>query len=135
MSQLNSPTTLNVQVKVHTFTRDLTLASGDVSITGIGFRPRAVIILARSNVGSNSKPTSLGFCDLLLNSMCLQHRGSNTNSQFNADTSNVIVLEELANVDQKALLKSMDSDGYTLTWTKTGNPSASTGTMVCLALG
>jgi len=106
--------------KVKRETRDMTAASGDVSYTGYGFKPRSLIIDAQYYC---QYPSSSGMSDV--NKSCVvdampyfqTHTGS---------SSAIIWILTAANTHQLAIVKSYDTDGFTLTWTKLGSP---TGTM------
>ena len=114
-----------------THTRDMTAASGDVAYTGYGFKPKAIIIastMATVNI------MSLGFGDEALSEMALISSPSGGLAGFGADTAKIVVLKQVPATDeQTAVLKTLDADGFTLTWTKTGTPSG-TGTLIVLAL-
>ena len=108
-----------------TFTRDMTAASGDVATTGVGFQPRQVMFFA--GVASNqaaSWGTDDGTDQTCTNQL------STGNMSINLGSS--IDLENNANERQAALVKTLDSDGFTLTWTKTATPPAGTATIIAI---
>ncbi len=110
-------------------TRDMTAASGDVAYTGYGFQPTSLIIMAG---GSIEEGPSWGFGDVNLSEkMFFKH----LDYTFVSNTSAIVGLwQSYTSVGQTAVLKSLDADGFTLTWTKTGTPSTSTATLIVLAL-
>jgi len=113
-----------------TETRALDAISGDVAYTGYGFQPSALIIFANQ---SNTKMTSWGFGDVNLSEMCIYQKDAA--GSFAADTGNIIYLDEASGTkSQSAVLKTLDADGFTLTWTRTGTTTAGTGTLIVLAL-
>lgn len=102
--------------KVATTTRDISTATGTQAITGIGFTPRGVIIdcfLPADNA------QSYGMADAA-SAYCRYELGDTTNQAFNA---NLITIGLSATAYQTATLSSFDSDGLTLSWTKTGTPT------------
>jgi hypothetical protein len=113
-------------VKVGTFTRDLTADSGDVSYSGVGFKPSAIIFLAsKSNVFAASVGISQGAGVNYL----IYFRGSPYISSYN---DACVMLTENATDTQYAEVKTLDADGFTLTWTKANSPTG-TGTIFYLA--
>lgn len=103
-------------VKAGTFTRNFTAVAGDVAITGVGFKPSAIIFyqcIVGSVVGSWGFATAA-------NSYCIMLIGAGTLSI--SDTECIWSYQDGAN-NARALLKTMDSDGFTLTWAKTGGPT------------
>jgi len=117
-------------------TRDSAAASGDVSYTGVGFKPRSIIAIGiMSGSGGSSYYESLGFSG--------SDKAAYSRHVINASTGGYVLsgayLISLTSINQYnnsnvAIVKSYDADGFTLTWTKTGN---STGiyTLFFLCLG
>ena len=116
--------------KLQSHTRDMTAASGDVAYTSYGFQPSAIIIFAC--VAANRLELSFGFGDDDLGEMCIAQEG--TGGAFGAQTAQIVYLYEAAGKSQGAVLKTLDADGFTLTWTKTGTTSAGTANLIVLAL-
>jgi|GEM_PF-3133881 len=109
-------------------TRAMDAASGDVAYTGIGFKPRALFCLA--NV-SGGKMMSVGFCDFGLSEFCLyQTDAAGTFIPVGA----ICEMYEAAGKTEAAIVKSMDADGFTLTWTRTGATASATATLYFLAV-
>jgi len=102
-----------VGLKIGSFTRDTAAASGDVAYTGVGFKPSVVIFIA----GHSTTSASIGISD------------GTTHGSIYARTANgmetyAFSLSDAAGSNwQLAIIKSMDADGFTLTWTKGGSPS------------
>lgn len=118
-----------ISAKVGSFTRDLTAASGAQAVTGVGFTPKAVVFLSAV---SSSAEMSVGATDGA-NMGYLEDQQNITGATWLAGSGAVIGLVQ-SNVDfSRAVIASMDADGFTLTWTKTGAP-AGTGTVLFLAL-
>lgn len=103
--------------KIKTTTFDLSTASGDVSYTGIGFVPSVILCLVADESGVNSF-LSNGFAQ-------------NTTAYCNAQGYDgggrwgvgLISLKIASGAYQDAIVKSLNADGFTLTWTKTGSPT------------
>lgn len=113
----NNFTSYTSRSKIGTFTRDLTAASGDVAYTGVGFQPRAIFFLGYRNT---SPEANWGFSD--------ENKGGGYSSvlgttpyYFGGDVS--IMMQQSGGHSQQAVVKSYDSDGFTLTWTKTSTPT------------
>ncbi|GAJ02838.1 unnamed protein product [marine sediment metagenome] len=102
--------------KVKLETRDMTAASGDVSYTGYGGQPTGLIILAR--VGT---PFSIGSSEPALAEHCfaLMAKPAITPSS----QVSIIYLYTVDIKHQAAIVKTYDVDGFTLTWTKTSDPT------------
>ena len=100
---------------ISTFTKDMTAATGDTSYTGTGFTPKAIILLGVINATFTS---SHGFA-IAGSSGCIANDAANVWTWDNG----VAYLQTAAGARQVATLKSMDANGFTLTWTKTGSPT------------
>jgi hypothetical protein len=96
--------------------RDLATASGDVAYTGVGFQPTAMILVG-SNHGSNV--TSINMVD----SGKVGKGMASTGGVSYADQTVALTFETAGGTRQKAIVKSFDADGFTLTWTKEGSPT------------
>lgn len=105
--------------KIITATRDGQGNTGDVSYTGVGFTPtsiRAIMAvdgtLYQSDGNSDSAKTSFSIYQTAAN-------------VYYNNTSLVTYSNQSAWI-QGAIVKSYDADGFTLTWTKAGTPTANT---------
>lgn len=107
-------------LKVGTFTRDMTAASGDASYTGVGFKPSMLIALAQID---GQAALSVGFA----NRCAFLYLGNWYNN------GQLIDISLSGPAKQTAVVKTYDSDGFTLTWAKTGSPTG-TATISYLAL-
>jgi hypothetical protein len=103
---------------VGVFTRNFTSASGDVSYTGVGFTPKMITFYGAIN-GNTEGMMSYGFCTNIASYVSAQN-AVNTKLVF---TDRVIHFAGSGTDVQLAVLKSFDSDGFTLTWTKGGTPT------------
>ena len=117
--------------KLITASRAAAAASGDVSYTGVGFTPTAIICLA-VGAGTTTPQYSIGFADAALASMCIYRTYEGT--VVVSSTTYCIYSARAVGVDvQEALLKSMDANGFTLTWTAVTTPDYAT-TLIFLCL-
>jgi hypothetical protein len=108
------------KTKIITATRTMNAASGNVAYTGVGFKPTK--ITAQANIASTFSASN-GVC----NGTNMQAQYTHTNSSFNALTSNylIFIYGITGGVDyQVASIVSLDSDGFTLAWTKAGTDTA-----------
>lgn len=109
--------------KVTIFTRVLSVASGNQSITGIGFRPR--LIQFQTGISGGAPWGSVGQSDTIVNS----------DVEFTVNTGTLMAFpdtsvagrqrDDAAGANyQHFTVASFDLDGFTLTWTKVGAPTA-----------
>ena len=103
--------------------RDLSLATGDQIITGVGFKPKGIMI----NGGglANAGTGSWGFSDSTNDSATYDDHNTTPNAYGN--TANLLFFKIDGSNNNIAVLKSFDSDGFTITWTKTGSPTGING--------
>lgn len=93
--------------------RSTEAAAGDVSYSGYGFQPNCLIIAAsRYNCFA-----SVGLADENLTECCIYQPAVDE-----WENASVLIFGGTAIDNQSAILKSLDADGFTLTWTKTGSP-------------
>lgn len=116
---------LGSQVKVGTFTRVMSAASGNVDYTGIGFLPQAVIIFASVQSGSVGN-TSVGFSDGTTNWSLLSYSTTGANWANTILTTNVTYNFDDASTSQiqQSSVAGFRYDGFTLSWTKSSSPTA-----------
>lgn len=108
-------------MNVVSFTRDMSLASGNVSYTGFGFLPAGMIVVAFMNaVQSFSFGQAMGTTE---NCFKLTPRVSPI---IVTSTGNIVDIEEPndGSAKQTASINSVDADGVTLAWVKTGSPTS-----------
>jgi len=108
-----------------TFTRDISTVTGTQAVTGIGFQPTTLIImgaLANSGGQTFSIGLAVGTSDGLIFSL-----DGDITKIISVDNRflDFIISDGTYNY---AVVNSMDSDGFTLGWTKAGAP---TGSVVC----
>ena len=99
--------------KVGSFTRDISLASGTQSVTGVGFKPKAVIFIGGS---TGSGAWTIGYAD-----------GTNSGALIfvgpTLSTTNALGIDQAGGNNYFGGNPTLDTDGFTISWTKTGNPS------------
>lgn len=100
--------------KVGSFTRDLSIATGNQSVIGVGFKPRSVIFLSLVN---GTTQMSLGLDDDAT-SLCIFNDSANW---VNAAASVYIYTSAIAQYSGTIL--SFDNTGFTISWVKTGSPT------------
>jgi hypothetical protein len=111
-----------VNVKVGTFTRDTSLASGTQAVTGVGFEPVAVLFMGGEH---NSDEYSWGADD------GTNQKSFRINASLNwVNISGASISERHSSGnDYNGVVQSFDSDGFTIDWTRTGTP---TGTLTII---
>jgi len=115
-----TPAAKQTRTKIITATRDLSDAAGDVQYTGVGFVPSSIEVLATDEDDEDC----WGRCDEDKNVACIYN--STAKGEVRYDDNYLIYGYPGGSDYQRASVKSFDSDGFTLTWSKTGSP---TGTM------
>ena len=115
---------------VGSFTRDMTAASGSVGYTGVGFKPKAIIFL--SGAAGGSTWGSVGFTDGTTDAVWYNNHASSADSWVINATNNINATTATG-ASQVTAISSLDSDGFTLSWTKTGSPTG-TATVVYIAI-
>lgn len=116
-------------VKVGSTTYDVS-TTGSLAVTGVGFTPKLLILLAQLGSGTNST-LSVGFCTTdTVGSISQDDAGKGWQ-----ETSKIATIWITA-PGTNALLaySSFDSDGFTLTKSKNGSPTG-TATLIYLCLG
>tara|TARA_Y100000310_G_scaffold304970_1_gene344659 strand:+ start:2525 stop:3736 length:1212 start_codon:yes stop_codon:yes gene_type:complete len=123
-------TTLGLNAQTGTFSRDSTTASGSQAVTGVGFQPTAMLILAFQNAvaGEMSIGMTIGGTDLFLR----DHHNITADTWYGGTGDLIYVVESAGNA-YVGDLTSFDSDGFTIAWTKSGSPTGML-TMQYLAL-
>lgn len=102
--------------KIGSLTRDLTASTGSVATTGVGFTPRLLFVLFNQD---NNLRFGIGFTDGT-SKFCAY--ASDTSWKFR-NTASYLIQSNDTSAYQQADIASLDSDGFTLSWTKTGSPT------------
>jgi hypothetical protein len=104
--------------KLLSFTRVLTAAGGNVAYTGVGFKPSLVQFMCGLPGGSDVF-ASIGQSDGTTNT-CLSMAAGTEINFFSAAG----IMVDAISAYQSFVIASMDSSGFTLTWSKTGSPTS-----------
>lgn len=118
--------------KLIAFTRSMTAATGSVAYTGVGFKPSSIRFTWCIN---NTATGGMGDVDSSFTSGGITNYGLGSLITFNGLGGNAINAYEAdgtASKIQAATVTSYDSDGFTLSWIKTGSPSANTLSLTAL---
>lgn len=94
-------------------------ATGDVAYTGVGFTPTCITC----NASVEGISQSVGICDSAKTQACKFVIGG---AGYDADGDFIHGETTLSSARQVATVKTLDADGFTLTWTKTGSPTGTT---------
>ena len=113
-----------------TITRAMDAATAAVSYTGIGFKPSLLFLMAASPLSTS---WSIGFS--LTGSTSFNMRGwGATFAPESGVTLLLLLAEDAAQTKyQVAAMTSFDTDGFTLSWTRTGATAAGTATIGYIA--
>jgi len=123
-SNINNPP--NVNPTIISFARTAAAASGNVAYTGVGFQPSAVLFMARQD-GSNTIKSLAIDNGTLVTDFSIAAANVFYSSEFDS-----ISLSDDAGNFQVGHILSMDSDGFTIAWTKGGTGGASDKTIRAL---
>lgn len=108
--------TTRLASKVIAFTRDASAASGDVAYTGVGFVPTSIIAVAGIE---GTVPLCIGGADSAKAGKTVEQYYGGLVTKYDY----LIGLDVSSGNQQRAIVSTFDSDGFTLTWTKTGSPT------------
>jgi len=117
--------------KVGTFSRDISTASGTQAVTGVGFKPSAIIFIVNVD-GSNG--LSLGWDDGTDRNGVLNGDSVIEDNWYNAVSNSLnaaIFIQTGSGNRYDGKINSFDSDGFTIGWEKTGT---TTGTAIIMYL-
>lgn len=120
-------TTGLVEAKLVTFSINTVTASGTQVVSGVGFQPSHVIFIG---VVNSTSEFSIGFDDGTIHYTIGDRHGSVANT-WSSLSNKSIYLMQAASVNYTGYISALSSDGFTITWTKTG---AKTGTATIFAL-
>lgn len=107
----------SIKTKLLIITRNVKGESGEVSYTGVGFKPSKVsAFMSVDGTLYNSK----GFCDMNLTNSCVYQSSANV---YRNNSSNLVVCSDFSNWAQNGAISSFDDDGFTINWSKVGTPT------------
>jgi hypothetical protein len=110
---------VSLNTKVGSFTFDMTAATGTVAVTGVGFQPRAILLLGAV---SATPACSMGFSDGT-DDFCIAQNDGGTADNWSPSTTAVVRITTAIGNFQVFTLNSFDADGFTLGNTKTSSPT------------
>lgn len=110
----------DTRFKSGSFTRDTSLASGSQEITGLGFAPKAIIFFSGQHDAVGE--VCFGFTDGVAPKGIINIHNVSPNKWYTA-TNQIIDIHEAADKRYYGVLSSLDSNGFTIGWTKTGLPT------------
>lgn len=105
--------------QVGTFTREMTDASGNQVLTGVGFAPKALIMLA---IVTSTSQLSIGFVVSGAN-VCLINFDSSVPGAWSFSSTQSVYMDGGAGVSYIGVVNALGTDGFTVTWTRSGAPS------------
>ena len=108
-------------IKLGTFSRDTSIATGTQAVSGVGFKPSHIIFLA--NVGLITPQVSIGFSNGVVNYLIADAYANTIGTWTNA--AYALYLLQTAAIYYLGSITAIGADGFTVTWTKVG---AKTGT-------
>lgn len=108
-----------IQSTIISGTRTAAAGSGDQALTGVGFQPAAVIVLCTSQ-GDPVHEGSWGLGDDALGEALMFVRIAPMRTSAGGQIINV---SSDGSNGMAAVLKTLDADGLTFTWTKSGTPT------------
>lgn len=103
-------------------TRNLTTASGTQAVTGVGFKPRVVLLLTGGHGGAGASFYALG-----MSNATNHYSASVLSGTAYAQNALATVVGSDASNYQSATIASMDADGFTVSWSKIGSPTITAG--------
>jgi hypothetical protein len=115
---------------VGSFTRGTDDASGDQAITGVGFTPKAVLLIGGQN---QSVEVAWGLADASTEGGLYERHGYVADT-YGISTTRWGTFVQTGSDEYQGSVKSMDVDGFTITWVKSGSPTGVL-TVSYLALG
>lgn len=128
-AQIVSQQVPGLQSKVLTITRDLTVATGSVGYTSVGFRPTTCTATGRVAASITQNVNIFGVSDSALGQTSTYIAANVVDT-----TSGRIItsFDASGTSGQTFAITSYDADGFTGTWTKTGAPTGTfTGYVTC----
>ena len=112
-------------INVITFTHDLSV-SGTQAVTGVGFKPFALFFIGGTGTAGE---VSIGYDNNTTRGCTKQWPGD---KDFYPNTAYSIVMTDAVGNETSGKITSLDTDGFTITWTKTSG--AKTGTVAVSTL-
>jgi len=115
---------------IGSFTRDSAAGSADVTYTGVGFKPKAIIFLGSPLSAANGVTWGM---DTITSKFRVSGLYSSGLVFYSDNTCSIAIAITISDV-QSGVVKTFDADGFTITWTKAGTPTG-IATIGYLAIG
>lgn len=109
--------------KVGFFSRDNTLADGTQTITGVGFTPKALVFMSATHATAYAS-WGLGSTGIL--GGVIQAESGSFYEVYGDASSGKVVTSSQGVPGNTAQLTTIGTDGFTVTWAKSGSPSGTT---------
>ena len=107
-------------MKLVTFSRDTSTASGDQAVTGVGFKPSHVVFLMSYGAALQA---SLGFDDGTIHYSAGFFNVSNVANSSPTSTKSIFSVEPTTANQYTGYITALGADGFTITWTKSSSPT------------
>lgn len=107
------------QFHIGTFTRDISTASGNQAVTGVGFTPRYVAFIQAED---GDAMFSVGFDDGI-NAMCIADEHKDSADNWTPDLTDSLRAIDSGTARAEGNITTLDADGFTIAWVKTGSPT------------
>lgn len=109
------------RMKVGSFTRNVATATGTQAVTSVGFQPGVVLLIA--NIPA-TQMTSIGLDDKANPWTLFNIYATTAGAWYSIASFSIYLKESAGDVDwTTGVLQSLDSDGFTVSWIKNGNPT------------
>ena len=102
-----------------TFSRDISTASGNQAVTGVGAIPKAILFFMN---GPNANEAYIGGGEAA-NAGDVLYLNNPAGNSWKVQSSTVIFLFDASGAQYKGVINSFDADGFTIAWTKSGTPT------------
>ena len=112
---------------IGTFTRDVSLTA-DQAVTGLGFSPKFVVFIAGID---GNEAVSFGMDNGTIHVVSYNNHNASA-EKFGLSTTDAIFLQTGAGEGNNGEIVTLDTDGFTIDWTKVGSPTG-TATIAYLA--
>lgn len=126
--------TTKTQMKLGYFSRAMDAATGTAAITGVGFQPDMLEFFTELGDSANETNMSWGFDDGSTTLDVYTWINAATNNVEYQITQSIMICDGSGTNYQAGKVNSMDSDGFTISWTKGGTPAAITAHVIYRAI-
>ncbi len=109
-----------MKVKDGNTTKNMTDASGNESITGVGFKPKVVFFTA---VQTATSKMSIGWGTVDTGGKAMADNNAGATGTWVGQPNQGIRAIQSPSDEYAASMSSYDDNGFTLAWTKTGSPT------------